>query len=324
MKRKSNHDVGKSPARAETGARASGAEQMLVLACGALAREIRDVIGLNGWTHVTLHCLPAKLHLHPEKIPDAVEKAVMEFRRDFNSIFIMYGDCGTGGLLKRRCDSLGVEMIEGPHCYSFFEGNSLFAKRSETETTAFYLTDFLVRQFDAFVWKPMGLDRHPELRDMLFGNYTKLVYIAQTEDPSLEAKAIECAERLGLEYERRFSGYGDLGKTLAAWAGGADEHGGRREMAGPPDGAFNAVAELDASREAGAGGVLPEEVPELDEALAAAPGESQLAKCSGDNEDWLIRSQVDAGDETFKAAFSDNTQAKDAYGGSDGPDKGGG
>jgi hypothetical protein len=105
---------------------------------------------------------------------------------------------------------LGVQMIEGPHCYSFFEGNDAFARLSETEFTAFYLTDFLVRQFDAFVWRPMGLDRHPELRDMYFGNYTKLVYQAQTNDPALDAKAEECARRLNLAYERRFTGYGDL------------------------------------------------------------------------------------------------------------------
>ena len=103
-------------------------------------------------------------------------------------------------------------MIPGPHCYSFFEGNDTFAARDEF--TAFYLTDFLVRQFDAFVWKPMGLDRHPELRDMYFGNYEKLVYQAQTEDPALDAKAEDCAKRLGLAYERRFTGYGDLKTAL--------------------------------------------------------------------------------------------------------------
>ena len=105
-------------------------------------------------------------------------------------------------------------MVEGPHCYAFFEGNDTFLARAETEFTAFYLTDFLVRQFDAFVWRPMGLDRHPELRDMYFGNYTKLVYQAQVHDPALDAKAKDCAARLGLEYERRFTGYGDLAVAL--------------------------------------------------------------------------------------------------------------
>ena len=123
-----------------------------------------------------------------------------------------------GGLLQARCAALGVEMIAGPHCYAFFEGTAAFLARAETEFTAFYLTDFLVRQFDAFVWRPMGLDRHPDLRDMYFGNYTKLVYQAQTDDPALDAKAAACARRLGLAYERRFTGYGDLATALAGSA----------------------------------------------------------------------------------------------------------
>ena len=109
-------------------------------------------------------------------------------------------------------------MAEGPHCYSFFEGNEIFAAHAESEFTAFYLTDFLVRQFDSFVWKPMGLDRHPQLRDMLFGNYEKLVYLAQTNQPDLDALAEEAAERLGLAYERRHTGYGDLTAELANFA----------------------------------------------------------------------------------------------------------
>ena len=136
-------------------------------------------------------------------------------RGDYASTFVVYADCGTGGLLQAKCAELGVGMVEGPHCYSFFEGNAVFAEKSETEFDAFYLTDFLVRQFDAFVWRPMGLDRHPELRDMYFGNYSKLVYQAQTDDPALDRKAEDCAARLGLAYERRFTGYGDLAVVLA-------------------------------------------------------------------------------------------------------------
>ena len=117
--------------------------------------------------------------------------------------------------LQAKCAELGVEMVEGPHCYSFFEGNTAFAAKAEEEFTAFYLTDFLTRQFDAFVWKPMGLDRHPELRNMYFGNYDRLIYQAQTNDPALDAKAREAADRLGLRYERRFTGYGDLTPALA-------------------------------------------------------------------------------------------------------------
>ncbi|MDQ7069997.1 MAG: DUF1638 domain-containing protein [Rhodobacterales bacterium] len=193
---------------------ASAKGRILLIACGALAREILDLKAANHWNHMDLTCLPANLHLYPERITDAVTKAVHKHRADYETIFVVYADCGTGGLLKAQCDRLGVEMVQGPHCYSFFEGNQRFASHSEDEITAFYLTDFLVRQFDAFVWKPMGLDRHPELRDMYFGNYEKLVYQAQTDDPALTVKAQEAAKRLGLAFERRQTGYGDLATTL--------------------------------------------------------------------------------------------------------------
>jgi hypothetical protein len=187
---------------------------VLLIACGALAHEILALKAANGWTHLDLQCLPAKLHLWPERIIPAVASAVEEARGRYETIFVVYADCGTGGLLFEKCKELGVQMVEGPHCYSFFEGNDAFADKSETEFTAFYLTDFLVRQFDAFVWRPMGLDKHPELRDLYFGNYTKLVYQAQVDDPALDAKAQDCAARLGLAYERRLTGYGDLAVSL--------------------------------------------------------------------------------------------------------------
>jgi hypothetical protein len=193
--------------------------RVLLIACGALAHEILALKKTNGWDHLDLQCLPANLHLWPDRIPAAVESAVTQHRAAYDDIFIVYADCGTGGLLQQKCKDLGVDMVKGPHCYSFFEGNAAFAEKVETEFTAFYLTDFLVRQFDAFVWKPMGLDRHPELRDMYFGNYTKLVYQAQLDDPALDAKARDCAARLGLAYERRLTGYGDLATSLARVAG---------------------------------------------------------------------------------------------------------
>jgi hypothetical protein len=203
----------------ETGLAPVRAGRILLIACGALAHEILALKAANGWAHMDLQCLPAKLHLWPDKIIPAMEEAVAAARGAYETVFVVYADCGTGGLLQAACDRLGVEMVEGPHCYAFFEGNAAFAARSETEFDAFYLTDFLVRQFDAFVWKPMGLDRHPELRDMYFGNYRKLVYQAQVDDPALDAKAEDCAARLGLAYERRFTGYGDLAVTLARVAG---------------------------------------------------------------------------------------------------------
>ncbi|PKP71185.1 MAG: hypothetical protein CVT82_03070 [Alphaproteobacteria bacterium HGW-Alphaproteobacteria-4] len=190
--------------------------RVLLIACGALAREILALKAANGWDHLDLTCLPANLHLWPERITDAVTAAVAEHRAAYDSVFVVYADCGTGGLLAARCAELGVEMIAGPHCYAFYEGVDVFAAKADTEFTAFYLTDFLVRQFDAFVWRPMGLDRHPELRDSYFGNYDRLIYQAQTDDPALDAAARAAAARLGLAYERRLTGYGDLAPALAA------------------------------------------------------------------------------------------------------------
>ena len=189
--------------------------RVLLLACGALAREILALKRLNGWDHMHLTCLPAKLHNRPERIPDAVEEAVLKHRADYDRVFVVYADCGTGGLLQARCEALGVEMIEGPHCYAFYDTNEAFAARAEDEITAFYLTDFIARQFDALIWRGLKLDKHPELRDMYFGNYSKVIYLAQTENTELESKAQAAAERLGLGYERRFTGYGELASVLA-------------------------------------------------------------------------------------------------------------
>lgn len=187
---------------------------MLLLACGALAREVLAVKSQHGLGHMDLTCLPAILHNHPDRIPAAVETAVKEHRGNYSDIFVLYADCGTGGLLRATCDRLGVEMLDGPHCYSFFDGNVAFAARDEM--AAFYLTDFLVRQFDTFVTKPLGLDRHPDLRDMYFGNYDRLIYLAQTDTPELQNTAKACADRLGLKYEYRFTGYGDLARALTS------------------------------------------------------------------------------------------------------------
>ena len=190
--------------------------KVLLIACGALAREILALTKTNGWDHMDLTCLPANLHNEPDKITEAVLACVAKNQGEYDKIFVAYADCGTGGGLQRACDDMGIEMIAGPHCYSFFEGNKKFSKKYSDEITAFYLTDFLVRQFDSFFWKPMGLDRHPQLRDMYFAHYTKLVYQAQTDDHFLTQKALTCAQRLGLEFERRYTGYGDLEVALHA------------------------------------------------------------------------------------------------------------
>ncbi|MCC7319369.1 MAG: DUF1638 domain-containing protein [Rubellimicrobium sp.] len=196
----------------EVGLAPQGAGRILVIACGALAREVIAIRDANAMTHLDLQCLPAILHNHPDRIPPLIEAAVEAARGRYETVFVAYADCGTGGLLRETCDRLGVGMIAGPHCYSFFEGNETFAAHGEGAT--FWLTDFLARQFDAFVIRPLGLDRHPELRDLYFGNYERLVYLAQTDDPALTQAAERAAERLGLRFERRRTGFGDLGPAI--------------------------------------------------------------------------------------------------------------
>jgi len=199
----------------EAGLAPAGQGRVLLIACGALAREILALKAANGWDHLDLTCLPANLHLWPERITAAVVEAVEKHRDAYAGIYVVYADCGTGGQLAAKCAEMGVALVPGPHCYAFFEGNDTFAAHAESEITAFYLTDFLVRQFEAFVWRPMGFDKHPSLIPMMLGNYEKLVYLAQTEDAELDAKAAAAAARLGLRYERRFTGYGDLAAELS-------------------------------------------------------------------------------------------------------------
>ena len=196
----------------EIGLKVKNNGRLLLIACGALAREILAVIKTNAWDHIDIQCLPAIYHNHPEKIVPAIRKTINGNIDKYSNIFVVYADCGTGGQLKKLCNEMGVKMINGPHCYSFFEGNEVFQKRDEL--TSFYLTDFLVRQFDSFFWRPMGLDKHPELRDVYFSNYTTLVYQAQIKDKKLQSIARDCARRMGLAYEYRFTGYGDLETAL--------------------------------------------------------------------------------------------------------------
>lgn len=190
-------------------------EKVHVIACGAIAREILAVSRQQGLGHIDLNCLPAIWHAYPQKIVPGLEKAVAEAREaGFEKIFFAYADCGTGGDIDRLCEREGIARIEGPHCYSFFAGNDAFAAKADEDLFSFFLTDFLARQFEAFVIEPLGLDRHPQLKDMYFGNYRKLVYLSQEEDKVLQEKARGAADYLGLEYEYRFTGYGDLTQAL--------------------------------------------------------------------------------------------------------------
>ena len=193
----------------------------LIIACGALARELTAVIAANGWQHVEVQCLPADLHNRPEKIPDAVREKIRAGRARFGRILVAYADCGTGGLLDRVLEDEGVERLPGAHCYEFYAGAAAFAAIAEAEPGSFYLTDFLVRHFERLVIRELGIERHPELAQQYFGNYRRLVYLAQHEDAQLQEQARQAAARLGLAFEYRFTGYGDLERTVVRFHRGA-------------------------------------------------------------------------------------------------------
>ncbi len=192
------------------------ADRLLVIACGMIAREVLAVKERLGLGHIDLTCLPAEYHFHADRIAPAMDQAIRKARQDgYRHIFVGYGDCGTGGMLDRVCEKHGVERMAGPHCFAFYQGLQTCAGVEDGDMLAFYMTDFLCRQFDAFFIRPLGLDRHPELIGDYFGNYEKLVYLAQTDDPALDAVAQRAADMLGLAYERRSTGYGDLVPGLA-------------------------------------------------------------------------------------------------------------
>lgn len=195
-------------------------QRLLVIACGMIAREVLAVKQQLGLEHLELTCLPAEFHYYPDRIAPAMDAAILKARAEgYENIFVGYADCGTGGQLDRVCETHGVERVAGPHCFAFYQGLDRYADIGDADMTTFYMTDFLCRQFEAFFLKPLGLDRHPELAQDYFGNYERLVYLAQVEDPALEQVAVDAAKMLNLRYEKRVTGYGDLQPALAA-AGG--------------------------------------------------------------------------------------------------------
>jgi hypothetical protein len=190
----------------------------LVIACGALAREIAALRRLNGWELLDVHCLPAELHNRPERIAPAVAAELRARRADYAHVFVAYADCGTQGALDQLLQQEGIERLPGAHCYEFFAGAQAFAALHEAEPGTFYLTDFLLKNFERLVIRALGLDRHPELKDEYFRNYRRLVYLAQREQPENIARARAIAERLGFAFEYRLTGYGALGTQLGALA----------------------------------------------------------------------------------------------------------
>ena len=198
------------------------APRVLLLACGALAREILFLLPPERFPGIDLHCLPATLHNRPERIAPALRAALLERAGGYDRILIGYGDCGSGGEIDAVAAEFGAARLPGPHCYAFFSGVASFAEREDADMRAFFLTDFLARHFETLVWEGLGLDRHPALRDAYFGNYETVVYLAQTEDAALTASARAAAARLGLGFERRFVGFGDLATALAPLAATRD------------------------------------------------------------------------------------------------------
>src|SRR6478672_2174202 len=194
------------------------APRVLVVGCGALAREL--VALARELPNVDVTCLPATLHNRPGGIPAAVRERIRRRRAGYDRVFVAYADCGTGGMLDKVIADEGVERLAGAHCYQFYAGHTDFDALVADEPATFFLTDFLARNFDRLVIQGLGLDRHPELRDQYFGNYQRLVYLAQTDDPALTVTAHRAARRLGLRYERRKTGYGELATTIAAVAAG--------------------------------------------------------------------------------------------------------
>ncbi len=186
----------------------------LILACGAIAREVLAVVELNRWRHVDVRCLPAKLHSTPREIAGAVDDQLRAVKGKYEQVFVAYADCGTAGDLDRVLSAHGVERLPGPHCYAFFAGTDAWLEMHDAEPGTYYLTDFLARHFEALVYRPLGLDRHPELIAEIFRHYRKLVYLAQSDDDELSERARRAAESLGLEYERRSTGYGELKPAL--------------------------------------------------------------------------------------------------------------
>ncbi|HYL03504.1 MAG TPA: DUF1638 domain-containing protein [Steroidobacteraceae bacterium] len=195
----------------------------LVIACGALAREIAALRRANGWDALDVRCLPAQLHNRPERITPAVRAEIRAQRARYTRIFVAYGDCGTGGLLDAMLEEEGVERLPGAHCYEFLSGPRLFAELADAEPGTFYLTDFLLRHFERLVIRPLGLDRHPQLAGEYFRHYRRLVYLAQAPVPGSIERARQIAGSFGFAFEYRLTGYGELATRLEALVASQDD-----------------------------------------------------------------------------------------------------
>lgn len=187
---------------------------MVIIACGALAKEMVELQKLNHWDHIELRCIPAQIHNYPKKIPDLVETKIIEAKKEGKQVYVAFADCGTGGQLDKVLERHQVTRLPGAHCYEFYATSSVFKDLMEQELGSFFLTDFLARHFDNLILEGMGINKYPELEQMYFANYKRLVYLAQSHNPDLLTRAQAAAQRLGLEFEHRYTGFGDFESSL--------------------------------------------------------------------------------------------------------------
>ncbi len=187
---------------------------VLVITCAAIAREVNEIKKLGQWSQMDLQAITADLHARPEKIPAAVADKIDAARDQYQHIFVAYGDCGTSGELDRVLEERGVKRLPGAHCYDFLAGGDSYQQLQEQEPGSFYLTDFLTQHFQRLVIEILGIDRYPELLETYFGNYTRLVYLAQTDSDELTAQARAAADQLGLRFERIYTGMGEMVPAL--------------------------------------------------------------------------------------------------------------
>ena len=189
-------------------------KDILIIGCGAIAHEVSEIIELNNWDNVRLQCLNAELHNTPKILPRKIKGAIDSNINDYSKIFLAYADCGTGGLIDLLLKDYDIERLDGAHCYEFYSGSSVFKELSEKEIGTFYLTDFLVKNFDRLVIEGLGIQKYPSLKEDYFRNYKNVVYLAQLQDNVLESKARECADYLNLEFSVHFTGLKNLGNQL--------------------------------------------------------------------------------------------------------------
>ena len=182
--------------------------------CGALGREVKEIVDRRQWD-VDIYGVSALLHLYPSRIVDELREKLHRLRPQYEKLVVVYGDCGTTGRLEPLLEEVGAVRLRGPHCYEMFAGEERFAAIAEQRPGTFFLTDWLVRNFDRAVIKGLGLDRDPELKPMLFGNYEAVLYLRQVPNPRLAAKARDIATYLGLPLEISDVGLGEFEERLA-------------------------------------------------------------------------------------------------------------